>query len=364
MRLSRTASIGVLAAVLTTVPTMALAAPPPGTPAGGPHAPADGTLRQLAQRHDLAVGTAVDMAALSNDGTYREKVASEFSSVTAENVMKWESLEPQRGVYTYEQADELVDFAQEHGQSVRGHVLVWHNQNPAWVTEGDFTDEELRQILKTHVQETVRHFKGQIWQWDVVNEVFTDDGQLRNSIWLQQLGPGYIADAFRWAHEADPKAKLFLNDYNVADVNAKSDAYYELAKQLLAEGVPVDGFGVQGHHQVTYAPTSMRENLQRFADLGLDTAVTEADVRMDMPSDDTKLQAQANVYRTMLSDCLAVRSCISFTVWGFTDRYSWIPGVFEGQGAANILDEDYRPKPAYRALQDELATASGPRHRD
>ncbi|GHF62277.1 endo-1,4-beta-xylanase [Amycolatopsis bartoniae] len=316
------------------------------------------TLRTLAARHDLRIGTAVDMSALADDAVYRQRVGSEFSTVTPENVMKWEVLEPQRGQYDWSAADRLVGFARQHGQAVRGHVLVWHNQLPAWLTATDFSADELRAILRQHIFDTVGHFRGRIWQWDVVNEAFNEDGTLRDTIWLRTLGPGYIADAFRWAHQADPNAKLFYNDYNIEDVNAKSDAVYALVRDLRRQGVPIDGVGVQAHLTVDAAPTTLRQNLWRFDRLGLDTAITEADVRMVMPPDAAKLQAQADVYRGVLGDCLATRHCISFTVWGFTDKYSWVPGTFTGEGAANLLDENFRPKPAYDAVRAELAARS------
>jgi endo-1,4-beta-xylanase len=314
------------------------------------------SLRQLAVDDHLRIGTAVDMTALAEDSTYRRLTRTQFSTVTAENVMKWEAIEPKRGEYDYAAADRLVRLAEQNGQKVRGHTLVWHNQLPSWLTSGDFTADELRDILHRHITDTVRHFKGRIWQWDVVNEAFNDDGTLRDSIWLRELGPGYIADAFRWAHQADPHAKLFYNDYNVEWIGPKSDAVLDLMSRLRAEGVPVDGVGFQGHVGIQYGlPTDMGANLTRFEKLGLDTAVTEADVRMILPADETKLRTQAEGYRVLLDACLSTPHCISFTVWGFTDRYSWVPGTFEGEGAANILDEDYRAKPAYRAMQSELA---------
>ncbi|WP_406474409.1 endo-1,4-beta-xylanase [Streptomyces sp. NBC_01615] len=324
------------------------------------HASQPAPLRALADRADVRIGTAVNMTALADDTTYRRTTAREFSSVTAENVMKWESVEPQRGTYDWSKADALVRFARDHGQAVRGHTLLWHNQLPGWLTagvaDGSIDAAELRGILHDHITTEVKHFKGKIYQWDVVNEVFNDDGTLRNSIWLQQLGPSYIADAFRWAHAADPKAKLFLNDYNVEGINAKSTAYYELASRLRAEGVPVQGFGIQGHLGIQYGfPGDVSDNLARFAGLGMQTAFTEVDVRMVLPVDAEKLATQATYFRGLLDACLGSRSCTSFTVWGYTDKYSWVPGVFTGQGAATLMDEDFVTKPAYGALREGLA---------
>ena len=336
-----------------------------GASANGRPSWTDDSLAGLAERSHLRVGTAVDMDAFANDPTYHDRIATEFSVVTAENVMKWETLEPEPGVYNYGPADELVAFARANRQLVRGHTLLWHNQLPGWLTggvaSGEITPTELRDILRTHIIETVRHFKGKVWHWDVVNEVIDDNGNLRDTIWLQNLGPGYIADSFRWANQADPRVKLYLNDYNIEGFSAKSDAYYQLAKQLLADGVPVDGLGVQGHLGVQFGfwdANSVANNLVRFEELGLETSITEADVRMVMPPDNAKLQAQANGYNTLLQGCLLATDCTSFVVWGYTDKYSWVPGVFEGQGAANLLDENFAPKPAYQAAIATLRLAS------
>jgi endo-1,4-beta-xylanase len=309
----------------------------------------------------VALGTAVDADALRTDAAYRSTILREFSTVTAENAMKWESVEPTRGTYTWGDADELVALAQRHRLRVRGHTLVWHSQLPPWLTTGTFGKAELRQILKQHITTQVRHFRGQIWQWDVVNEAFDEDGTLRDTIWLRALGPDYIADAFRWAHAADPKAQLFYNDYNLEAIGPKSDAAYALVKKLRKEGVPIHGVGLQGHQTIDWAPPTLRENLARFSALGVKTAITEADVRMPLPADATKLQAQAAGFTHLLRACLLTRGCESFTVWGFSDKYSWVPGWFSGQGAATPMDEQFRPKPAWTAMRQELELAGGRR---
>jgi endo-1,4-beta-xylanase len=317
----------------------------------------DDTLRALAARHHgLRIGTAVDTDVLAADAAYRQTIAEQFSTVTPENVMKWQLVEPTQGQYDWAAADRLVDFARRIHATVRGHTLVWHNQLPDWLTGGTFTPDQLRALLRKHIRDEVGHFRGRIWHWDVVNEAFNEDGTLRDTIWRSNLGDGYVADAFRWAHRADPKAKLFINDYNVEGVNAKSDGLYDLVKRLRAEGVPIDGVGVQAHLGIQYGfPDSLRENLQRFADLGVEVALTEADVRMPLPVTDEKLQTQADYYSRLVQGCLAVRRCVSFTVWGFTDAHSWVPGFFTGQGAACLYDENLQPKPAYFAVRDDLA---------
>jgi endo-1,4-beta-xylanase len=357
----RATAAALAVAAVTAVTTAAIGPLTTGATTTNPAAvpdPTTSTLRELARHTALRVGTAVDTSALAADTTYRTMVAQQFSSVTPENVMKWEVVEPERGVSDFSAADRLVDFARANRQAVRGHTLVWHNQLPAWLTSGTWTRAELRSILRQHIFTEAGHFRGRIWAWDVVNEAFNDDGTLRDTLWLRVIGPSYIADAFRWAHQADPKAILFYNDYNIEGINPKSDAVFELVRSLRAAGVPVQGVGLQGHLGTQYdAPGDVLQNLRRFARLGVDTAITEADVRSVLPVDSAELQAQANGYSLMLESCLLVRRCISYTVWGFTDKYQWVPGVFEGQGAAALFDENYVPRPAYDALRRDLALA-------
>lgn len=352
--------------------------------------PSDQSLRALGQRHGLYLGTAVDMAALNDAGDpqYRALVAAQFSSVTAENVMKWENLEPTRGTYNWGPADQLVEFARQNHQRVRGHVLVWQNQLPAWLTDGvnngTISSDELRALLRQHITNVVTHFKGKIWQWDVVNEGVSDPWDSPPAIhykgfWAQHLGPGYIADAFRWARAADPRALLFYNDYNIEAFGDESPSdktffVYNMAKGLLAQKVPIDGIGSQGHLGTQYGnydAFSVSAALKRFSDLGLATAFTEVDVRSQMTDGVTagdsneinpRLQASAANYSALLQACLSNRHCLSYTVWGFTDRYSWIPGWFSNppEGMANIYDENYQPKKAYNALRADLAFAGPP----
>ncbi|NNC12377.1 endo-1,4-beta-xylanase [Planctomonas sp. JC2975] len=299
----------------------------------------------------LRIGCAVDAFAL-DDPAYRDAIARLFTVVTAENAMKFLLLRPDRDTYDFANADRIMEFAEAEGKAVRGHTLAWHSQLSEWVA--DAPAEERAGILRDHIDTVVGRYRGRIEQWDVVNEALDDDAQPRESPWFEAMGIDYIADAFRWAHEADPSARLFLNDYNVEDLCPKSDAYYELAKQLLANGVPLHGFGIQGHRIVGDPPTSMRENLQRFADLGLEVALTEVDVRMPVTevehASDVQLAAQAADYRTMIEAARAVPACTSFVLWGLSDAHSWIPETFAGFGAAHVFDEALRPKPAFEAV--------------
>ena len=383
MRRTRAVVVGGLAAV-----ALAVGAAIPALADRGAPDIAGQSLRDLADQHGLRIGTAIDVAALG-DQTYRQIASSQFSTVTAENVMKWETIEPARGQYNWGPADQFMDFAAQNGQLVRGHVLVWQNQLPAWLTQGvadgTISDTELRSILENHVKSVVNHFRGRIWQWDVVNEAVTDSWDSQGGMigykgfWYQHLGAGYIADAFRWAREADPKALLFYNDYNIDAFGDhgpldKTEFVYQMFKSLLAQGVPVDGLGSQAHLSTrygNYSPLQVADALNRFAGLGVATALTEVDVRNLIPQNKTGdainplLQAQAYDYSALLQGCLSSRHCISFTMWGFDDGHSWTntwdfgsgPG---GEAMAAVYDASYQPKPAYRALQADLAWAGPP----
>jgi endo-1,4-beta-xylanase len=344
------------------------------------------TLRALGAHVRLRIGTAAVPSDLS-DPTLSQITADQFSVLTPGNEMKWQVVEPQQGNFNWTGADNLVNFAEEHGQRVRGHTLVWHNQLPNWltqgVTNGTINDSQLRDLLHQHITTEVRRYRGRIWQWDVVNEMLADSNpsQIKpTDFWIAHLGPGILADVFRWAHAADPDALLCYNDYNIAGEdgsNAKFDAALALVKNLLAQRVPIDCVGDQGHLDLQYGfnPILMTQDLQAYANLGLKVAITEADVRTFVektdsnqtpivsPTDPTPSHtanpAAADWYNGMLQSCLAVKACISFTVWGFADAESWVPGTFAGEGDADIYDVNLNPKPQYTALQLTLSLAAG-----
>lgn len=324
------------------------------SPSASP-SPSAPTLRSLAAAHHLRIGTAANTAALASDPDYVAVLRREFTSVTPEDAMKWAQVEPTEGQYDWSAADRIVALAQRDGQQVYGHELVWYTALPSWLTAGTFAPADLSALLHKHIQDEVSRYRGKVWAWDVVNEPFNANGSLQDSVWSRGLGPGYIAQAFQWARAADPDAELFINDFGVEGINAKSNALYNLVRQLRAQGVPIGGVGFQVHWTTSPLPDDFAANLRRFAALGVDVAITEADVRIVLPATLDKLSAQASVYRQAIDACLAVPRCVSFTVWGFSDRYSWIPGLQPGTGAACLFDSEFHPKGAYAAVAEELA---------
>ena len=380
MRLRRLLAVGTAGVAAALGISTAAVAVPSGTSTTSAVAP--DSLRALAAKIGLRIGTAVIPFDLDH-ANYAAIVGGQFSVVTPGNEMKWQVVEPTQGTFDWSGADRLVAFAQAHGQLVRGHTLLWHNQLPTWLTtgvsNGTISNTQLADLLHQHITTEVSRYKGKIWQWDVANEFFTDanpSGINPNDFWVSHLGAGIIPQAFRWAHAADPHALLCYNDYNIAGEdgsNAKSNAVYSWLQQMLAQGVPINCVGDQGHldTQFGFNPAQMTQDLRRYASLGLKVAITEADVRTfvnnatdQVPTDNLAKFAQPFEFSQMLQSCLVVRQCISFTVWGFGDADSWVPGFFTGEGYATIYDVNLNPKPAYFALQQDLAIAAhGAPHR-
>lgn len=314
------------------------------------------TLRRLATENGIHIGAAVDVDVLQKDTLYARLLARQFNLVTPENAMKFEVIHPERDHYDFTEADALVDFAEQHGMQVNGHVLVWDQQLPDWLTKGHFSRDQLKEILHDHIRTVVTHYRGKVVSWDVAAEAVGEDGKPRETFWSRGIGPDYLELAFRWAREADPDVQLRYNDYGGEGMGVKSQGIYDLVAKLVREGAPINGVGLQMHVEPGDAPSTkqVRENMQRLAALGLDSYITEMDVSLTMPSDDKAFKAQAKLYRNMLQACLLVPQCRSFSTWGVTDRYSWIPEFFPGHGDALLFNKDYRPKPAYYSIRSLL----------
>ncbi|QRV80369.1 endo-beta-1,4-xylanase [Ceratobasidium sp. AG-Ba] len=317
-------------------------------------------LHNLAKAHGRYFGTATDQLWSINDNTYLSLTGNpaEFGVNTPGNQLKWDATEKSRNSFTFTYADYEVNWARDHSQAVRGHTFAWYSQLPSWVSNGGFNNATLISILQNHIATVAGRQVGKIYAWDVVNEAFNEDGTMRPNVYLSTIGTSYFAIALRAARAADPNAKLYINDYNVEWVGAKSTGLYNLAKSLKAQGVPLDGIGMQAHLVLNSFDRSFQENIQRFADLGLDVAYTELDIRMTLPATAKQLSDQAENYSYVTKACLAVSRCVGITTWDTSDDHSWIPGVFPGTGAALLFDENKKPKPAYYAVADALAAAT------
>jgi len=326
---------------------------PVATPTPYPPAPAVANpdpLKDAALVSGRLVGTAVQSSYLGQS-QYGDTYVKHFNYVTAEWEMKWDPIQKQRGVFNFTGGDAIVDHANARGIAVKGHALVWHGATPDWVN--GLSSEELRTEVGNHIRTVAKHFKGRVIAWDVVNEAVDDNGRdLRNSVFLQKLGPGYIAEAFQIAHEADPGAILIYNDYSGEGRGGKSDRIYQLVKELKDSGVPIHGVGLQAHFDGASYPSQadITWNMQRLAELGLLVNVSELDVRVKSITTD-RWDRQKRAYKDLTAACMAVSRCHAITLWGFTDKYSWIDSAF---GADDPLpfDESYQAKPAFFGMQE------------
>jgi endo-1,4-beta-xylanase len=302
-----------------------------------------------APRLSRPFGAAVNVKAAREDDAYLRAFVSTFTSMTPENEMKWALIHPERDRYAFADADALVGLARGTGKRVRGHTLVWEQQLPQWVTEPDWKRREFRRVFTSHVRDVAAHYRGRVAQWDVVNEPFQPSGRLKKSVFNQVLGPGYIDLAFRTARAADPKAKLFLNENGVELPGPKQSALVALAARLVRRGVPIDGVGLQNHTVVGKAPTAegLGATMRRFTRLGLDVEITELDV--EAPGRGPS-PAQARAYGASAAACAAQPRCTGLTVWGVTDKWSWVGA----DKRALPFDEMARPKPALRAVARPL----------
>jgi endo-1,4-beta-xylanase len=309
-------------------------------------------LRELAEKRNIHFGAAVNQRAFQSDEAYTAWLARECNIITAENAMKWSRLRPSQETYDFKAADAMVDFAEKNNMRVRGHTLVWHQMLPPWLTEGEWSRDELIALLREHIFTVATHYRGRVWAWDVVNEAVKDDASMRDSFWLKGIGPDYVEMAFRWAREADPDALLFYNDF-VAEGGAKpSTVIHDYVQAMQAKGVPIDGVGLQLHLNAEnpFRAWHLQQAVQRFAALNLEVHFTEIDVRLPLPATERMLNRQAWIYRNLMKITLEEPACTTMVLWGLTDKYSWVPNFFDGKGSALIIDPQYQPKPAYTAL--------------
>ncbi len=326
----------------------------PSAPAAPPGTQVD-PLRDAAQVSGKLVGAAVQSGFLS-DGRYAAVLGRHFNYLTAEYEMKWDPIERVRGTNDFAGGDAIAGYGLANGMQIKGHTLVWHGSVPPWL--GGLSATEFRAAFENHIRSVAEHYRGRVAAWDVVNEAIADDGSLRDTVFRQKLGDGYIADAFRLARQADPQARLFYNDYGGEGLNRKSDAIYDLVRGLRGQGVPIDGVGLQMHISASSPPgtADVAANMRRLGSLGLSVNISEMDVRIrDVPGPaQTRLDLQKSVYKAIVGVCVAEPRCDAVTFWGFTDAHSWIDRQF-GADDPLLFDEQYAAKPAYFGVFEALS---------
>lgn len=286
-----------------------------------------------------------------------------FNSLTATNEMKPALIHPEENRYFWDNADKIVDFALANGMKVRGHTLCWHSQTGAWMFKDSKGNPVTKEValarLKEHITTVVSRYKGRIYAWDVVNEAVENDSSnfLRETPWLKICGEEYLAKAFQWAHEADPNAILFYNDYNTENP-AKREKIYTMLKKLLDAGVPINAFGIQGHWNIgNPSEDAIRETIKKFSSLGLKLQITELDVSIYTSRADSvnmgftpeREQKQIDYYKMVFKLARENKDVITgVTFWNVSDRRSWLdsrPPI--GKKYPLLFDEKLQPKKAY-----------------
>ena len=323
------------------------------------------TLRYYADKNQKHIGVALaTYKGLQGD---RDAAGKQFGMMVCENEMKMEVLQPSQGSFSFGSADNLVSFAQKNNMVVRGHCLVWHSQQPTWLSsdgkknDKGWTREQALAIMKNHITKVMQHYKGKVREWDVVNECLDDDQTTvrtnpgsydlrRQSVWQLAIGDDYIDSAFVYARQADPDAELYLNDYGVElQGKAKSAAFYNLARRLKSDGIPIDGVGLQCHFSVGDVDSlKLDDTIRRFGEAGLKCIITELD--MGIPSTSAQnLEEQARCYRVVTDIVLNHANCTSMVVWGIKDNDSW-------RSASNPLlyTSGLEKKPAWYAVRSAL----------
>lgn len=346
---------------------------------------AQGGLKDVLGKYFL-VGTALNtqQTGLGCDSNVTAVICQHFNSIVAENCMKPEELQPQEGKFKWRKADRLVSYGEKHGMTVTGHVLVWHAQTPDWFFKDslghDASKELLTQRMRQHIHAVVGRYKGRIKGWDVVNEAIEDDGTYRQSPWYRILGPQYIEMAFRFAHEADPDAELYYNDYSMSNPK-KREKVCQIVRDLKAKGMRIDAVGMQSHNGLDFPDlTEYERSMDAFAACGVRVMITELDMNV-LPNPDSfsgaeigqsfEYAASMDPYKNGLTAEAESRindrwltffriykrhahQISRITLWGVSDRQSWMNDwPIQGRTAyALLFDRQYQPKPVVNDIID------------
>lgn len=343
------------------------------------------SLKDVYSDHFMIGGALNSDHIMGTDAKGQALVLAHFNTVTAENIMKWDALQPEPGQFDFAAADALVALCESHGISLVGHTLLWHQQSPDWVFEGENGEVASRELvlsrLKDHIETVVGRYKGKVKGWDVVNEAFEEDGSLRKSKWLETIGPDYIELAFRYAAAADPEAELYYNDFNVYKA-AKRSGIVHMAQELQAKGVRIDGIGFQGHYGLSHPDLAdLEASIVAVKEAGLPIMFTELDISVlpfpdaDRMGADISLNFEledefnphadglpaeagkelADNYSRLFELFIKHSESISrVTFWGVEDGMSWRNGwPMPGRTDYPLLfDRNYQPKRAFHAIVD------------
>lgn len=308
--------------------------------------------------YPFPVGVAINPNELYPNSEYQRIATHHFNSVTPENIFKPSYLHPGPGRYEWADADQLAAFCRANNQRLHGHTLIWHQQLPGWMSGFSGSPAEWDALFRDHIQTICRHFRGQVRSWDVVNEAFDADGGLRSTLWSQHLGSNYLEKAFRYAHEADPDALLFYNDYDLESNPAKRRAVLAWLQTMRQRSVPVHGLGLQMHISIAHPDNAqMAEALRDAQKTGLLLHLSEIDVSVNplgqaVGPTPALLQRQADKLAFLVRTYQELPRVQQFgiTFWGISDQNTWIRNYFHRDDYPLLFDDNYQPKPAFCLL--------------
>ncbi|MEH6770927.1 endo-1,4-beta-xylanase [Maribacter arcticus] len=329
-------------------------------------------------KKEFLIGSAVnDNLILEKDSLGAQLVKREYNTITPENSMKWMYMEPEKGTFNFEMADQYVDFSSKNNLVFIGHNLVWHSQLADWVSEID-SKKELSESLKNHIQTITSRYRGKIHGWDVVNEALNEDGTLRNSMFLEKLGPNYLINSFKWAQESDPNVELYYNDYNMTNPEKRAGAI-KLVQMLQENGAKIDGIGIQGHWSLEEPSLEeIEESIIDYSKLGIQVMITELDITAlpnpwDLQGAEVNQNFEGsefmNPYPTHLPDSISKKLAKRYhdifqifkkhkdkigrvTFWGVNDGQSWLNNwpIRNRTNYPLLFDKQYKPKAAYYSV--------------
>jgi len=317
-------------------------------------------LKDLAAQHGIMLGEQVALNRLSNK-PYVNIVTSQFSFLTIDGDSSWFNFHPSPTTYNYTTADKLVVFAKAHNMPIEMHHLVWGDSIslPDWLKNGHYSSTQLLNIMHQYIGNVAGHYKSEVAVWSVVNEPFTRAQHINglSDWWADNIGSeSYIDDAFTWAHQADPNAKLIVNDFENETENGVSNAEYSFVKTALAKGVPIQGIGMEMHINAADPPSvsAMILNMQRFAAIGLPTYITEFDVNLNYVkgSNAYKNNLEAQITYNVVRACIESKSCISFDNFGISDKENLFKSLFNTNSHSYLFTSRYVPKSSYYSFRE------------
>ncbi|AOW20138.1 endo-1,4-beta-xylanase [Urechidicola croceus] len=326
----------------------------------------------LKDNSNFPIGTAIRIQTLSADKDLQKLQTKDFNSITSASDMKMNRILKSEGNYYWDRIDSIVDYAETNNQRLFGHNLIWHSSTPKWVVEkGEKDSIWMQNFMKEYIHTYVGRYKGKVDAWDVVNEgMETFGGDYRETMWYKAMGEDYIAQAFTYAHEADPEAELFYNDFNIERDTAKLNGTLKMIYNLKEQGVPITGLGFQMHIRMDIPDELIASSLKKAVETGLLIHLSEVDIIFNTHNDSrgggiqkvTELteemkQAQAEKYKNlvkMYKEIVPKEQQYGITFWDFTDRDTWIRGFFNLKDWPCIYDDNLQPKPAYYGFLEGL----------